>query len=277
MGSCVSSVHSYGSSKNDSPAIPPSPIKEKPANGDPPINAWSATTFKDLGSKEETFFDSQTWLDSDCDDDFLSVRGGNLECGVSVIDAEMLVLLLSFSLLVPIKLCVTVTNYADFTPSHGDTPVHHSIPAGTSSRGHTPVHQSIRSGNPLPNKTFMEDKTPGSIPEPLPTGKKMKLSELFRQSIREDPEDKQTPGNQNTANGKVEVKKTILDVLPAGNGTPYISGMNSVASSERTANGDSLMDKEKPMRSVQCCLPSLVSRNFSERKKKMSPAIAING
>ncbi|KAK2661493.1 hypothetical protein Ddye_000067 [Dipteronia dyeriana] len=240
MGSCVSSVHSYGSSKNDNLAIPPSPIKEKPANGDPPINAWSATTFKDLGSKEETFFDSQAWLDSDCDDDFLSVRG-------------------------------------DFTPSCGNTPVHHNFPTGTSSRGHTPVHQSFRSGNPLPNKAVMEDKIPGSIPEPSPTGKKMKLSELFQQSIREAPEDKQTSGSQNTANGKVEVKKTILDVLPAGNGTPYISGMNSVANSERTANGDSLMDKEKPMRSVQCCLPSLVSRNFNERKKKMSPAIAVNG
>lgn len=28
------------------------------------------------GSKEETFFDSQPWLDSDCDDDFFSVNGG---------------------------------------------------------------------------------------------------------------------------------------------------------------------------------------------------------
>lgn len=29
-----------------------------------------------VGSKEEIFFDSQAWLDSDCDDDFLSVNGG---------------------------------------------------------------------------------------------------------------------------------------------------------------------------------------------------------
>lgn len=28
------------------------------------------------GSKEETFFDSQGWLDSDSEDDFVSVNGG---------------------------------------------------------------------------------------------------------------------------------------------------------------------------------------------------------
>lgn len=30
------------------------------------------------GSKEETFFDSHAWLDSDCEDDFLSVGGGKI-------------------------------------------------------------------------------------------------------------------------------------------------------------------------------------------------------
>ena len=28
------------------------------------------------GSKDEAFFDSQPWLESDCEDDFLSVNGG---------------------------------------------------------------------------------------------------------------------------------------------------------------------------------------------------------
>lgn len=28
------------------------------------------------GSKEDAFFDSKPWLDSDCDDDFFSVNGG---------------------------------------------------------------------------------------------------------------------------------------------------------------------------------------------------------
>ncbi|KAF7134606.1 hypothetical protein RHSIM_Rhsim08G0043900 [Rhododendron simsii] len=49
--------------------------------------------YKFLCSKEETFFDSQPWLDSDCDDDFVSVNG-------------------------------------DFTPSRGSTPVHHGFSAG---------------------------------------------------------------------------------------------------------------------------------------------------
>ncbi|KAK6928508.1 hypothetical protein RJ641_007099 [Dillenia turbinata] len=42
-----------------------------------------------MGSKEETFFDSRAWLDSDCEDDFYSVNG-------------------------------------DFTPSRGSTPLHPS-------------------------------------------------------------------------------------------------------------------------------------------------------
>lgn len=37
------------------------------------------------GSKEEVFFDSQAWLDSDCDDDFHSVRGGKLASIILVI------------------------------------------------------------------------------------------------------------------------------------------------------------------------------------------------
>ncbi|EPS70931.1 hypothetical protein M569_03840, partial [Genlisea aurea] len=43
------------------------------------------------GCKEEGFFDSQPWLDSDCEEDYFSVNGG------------------------------------DFTPSRGTTPVHHAF------------------------------------------------------------------------------------------------------------------------------------------------------
>ncbi|KAG6412648.1 hypothetical protein SASPL_125331 [Salvia splendens] len=44
-------------------------------------------------SKDDAFFDSQPWLESDCEDDFLSVNG-------------------------------------DFTPSRGSTPVHHRFSSG---------------------------------------------------------------------------------------------------------------------------------------------------
>lgn len=116
MGSCVSvhksrklsamKLHLSIRSKNDK-FVAPSPVKEKPAEdtgGESVIanlilkSQWSpappTTTFRDTGSKGETFFDSQTWLESDCEDDFYSVKG-------------------------------------DFTPSRGSTPVHHSFSVGT--------------------------------------------------------------------------------------------------------------------------------------------------
>uniref|UniRef100_A0A5B6Z0Q3 Uncharacterized protein n=1 Tax=Davidia involucrata TaxID=16924 RepID=A0A5B6Z0Q3_DAVIN len=245
MGDCVS-VHNHADSSmklrlsfgsKTEKLVVPSPIKDKPVvNGDRPItqvglkSQWSTshpvTTSRDFGSKEETFFDSQPWLESDCEDDFFSVNG-------------------------------------DFTPS----------------RGSTPVHQSFSMGTLRVNNALLEDKTPGSKPEPSPTEKKKKLSELFRESLRgdQDVDNQNILGNQNGVNGKMEGKTAAIDVPPKStNGTPYISGANSVCSSERTPNGDFRPEKEKSARSVQCCLPSLLSsRSFSERKKKMSPARSI--
>ncbi|MED6132265.1 hypothetical protein PIB30_017532 [Stylosanthes scabra] len=60
--------------------------------------APSPPTFTDQGSKEEAFFDSKAWLDSDCEDDFYSVNG-------------------------------------DFTPSRGTTPVHHTFRTPSANRG----------------------------------------------------------------------------------------------------------------------------------------------
>lgn len=236
MGSCAS-VHNATapesamklgvsfSSKKDKLVIPKSPINDNKQSTANPL-------IKTFGSKEETFFDSRAWLDSDCEDDFYSVNG-------------------------------------DFTPSRGNTPVHHNFSAGI----------------PQANKNPSEGRPPGSELEPSPTGKK-RLSELFKDRIREDRDvdDLQTSGSgdQNIANGKMvangktEVKQTILDVLPkSANATPYLSGTNSVCSSERTANGDALIEKEKSFKSSPCCIPSLIfCRSFSERKKK-SQAIAV--
>ncbi|KAI9076031.1 hypothetical protein K1719_041965 [Acacia pycnantha] len=122
MGSCASvSVHrnpevemklglSFGS-KTENLMIPPSPIKENHNNGNFRIDdiksqrspTRSTTSFRDYGSKEETFFDSKPWLDSDCDDDFYSVNG-------------------------------------EFTPSRGNTPVH---PFGTPKVNKSPFDNRI--------------------------------------------------------------------------------------------------------------------------------------
>ncbi|XP_027350608.1 uncharacterized protein At3g27210 [Abrus precatorius] len=221
-------------SKTDNLVIPPSPIKDKPKNGNflvhqsPLMSQWSpsrstttstVTDYAHNGSKEEAFFDSKAWLDSDCEDDFYSVNG-------------------------------------EFTPSRGTTPVHHSF--GTPSE-----HMN----------------NAGSVPEPSPTQKKKKLLELFRESVREDQND--DVGNI-CGYEKREEKPTTHDVVPkSARSTPYISGVNSACSSTERSMNDNYDDasiREKSVKSVQCCLPSLAScRSFSERKRKTSPAIAANG
>lgn len=190
--------------------IPPSPIKGQPQNGD---FKWSTprstTTFTEQGSKDEAFFDSKPWLDSDCEDDFYSVNG-------------------------------------DFTPSRGTTPVHHNF------------------GTPSQNRI------PGSMAKPSPD-KKKKLLELFRESVKDDQDDVHGHNKQ--------VKPTIQDVMPkSAHTTPYLSGANSARSSERTMSEDRVSIREKSVKSLQWCIPSLSScRSFRERRSKTSPAIEVNG
>ncbi|XP_023529186.1 uncharacterized protein At3g27210-like [Cucurbita pepo subsp. pepo] len=226
MGSCVS-IHrnsdsavkfrlSNGSKPNGLP-IPPSPIKDNdtPIIGNPPIHGGvfvkSQSSPSHFGSKDEAFFDSRGWLDSDCEDDFYSVNG-------------------------------------DFTPS----------------RGNTPVRTSFSSGTPRINQVHVvDDLTPIAMPKPSPTGKK-KLAELFRDSSRNGTD--------------IQTKPTLNELaLQSNPETPYMSGTNSVCSSERTSNGgDVWIEKEKRFGSAQCCLPSLGSRrSFGDRRKKASPAIAV--
>ncbi|KAM7509253.1 hypothetical protein LguiA_019706 [Lonicera macranthoides] len=228
MGSCVSSAHrnsksvsmkfklmSFGS-KSDKVLIPSPPLKDKPVEK---INGHNQIS--DFGSKEETFFDSQAWLDSDCDEDFLSVNG-------------------------------------DFTPSHGSSPVHHNFSSRT----------------PWVNKPILVDQTVSPKPEPSQTDSKKKLSDLFKESLRSNSEvdDRSSFSNQNGSDRKMGTDPSTL-------GTPsYASATNSVCSSERTPNGDFKYRKEKPVRSAQCCLPSLLSsRSFNERKKKMSSPVTSVG
>ncbi|KAG0459823.1 hypothetical protein HPP92_022951 [Vanilla planifolia] len=83
------------------------PAKEKASNGantfgepgfgDKIANPGLRSGVTDFGSKDEMFFDTRVWLDSDCDDDFYSVNG-------------------------------------DFTPSRGSTPNHPLSFLGTPQR-----------------------------------------------------------------------------------------------------------------------------------------------
>ncbi|XP_076954311.1 uncharacterized protein At3g27210-like [Bidens hawaiensis] len=99
MGACVSSDHKsssvmkvhVSSTSTRKPdchvAIVPAPVKQKL----PVVNAAAAV--KPHLLHEEMFFDSQAWLDSDCESDFMSVNG-------------------------------------EFTPSIANTPVHHNFSTG---------------------------------------------------------------------------------------------------------------------------------------------------
>lgn len=197
MGSCashpkqdpesVTKLKPSGGSKTDNVVMP---YKPPFANGDHLIN-------DKFGSKEENFFDSQAWLDSDCDDDFLSVNG-------------------------------------EFTPSRGSTPVHNNFPTGA----------------PRINKTLIGNTFSGASPEPSLTGRKPRLSDLFKDSLDDLNVDEQnTPLSQKA--------------------TPCSSGLQS---SGITPNGNLKPDKEKSLRSMQCCLPNMLSsRSFNERKKKDEP------
>ncbi|KAJ4974265.1 hypothetical protein NE237_007439 [Protea cynaroides] len=93
MGSCVSIDENPDSdmklrfsfaSKADKILIP-LPTEEKSINADHPFSELgfksqsslqnsTLTSYREFGSKEETFFDSQPWLDSDCES-FYSVNG----------------------------------------------------------------------------------------------------------------------------------------------------------------------------------------------------------
>ncbi|KAL6509179.1 hypothetical protein OROGR_022489 [Orobanche gracilis] len=232
MGSCISVQKEKDTesdtklpfpmeSKNEK-ALIPSPVKE---NTDA-VNAGDSTVgdvalkpqsppsrFAHPGSKDEAFFDSQPWLESDCEDDFLSVNG-------------------------------------DFTPSRGNTPVHHSF-----SWGNTQAN--------------VVEQTIGYISEPSFPDKKKRLSELFKESLRNNEYAgvDTAADNPNESRAKVVPESTGLTQPPKStNDTPYLY----TTGSERTPNGE---EDKKALKCGQCCLPMLISsRSFCERKNRMSPA-----
>ncbi|KAI5651109.1 hypothetical protein M9H77_37114 [Catharanthus roseus] len=239
MGSCVSVNKDpesamklrFGFRSKNSKLIIPSPVKEaKPlevADDDGPVKSqWSnpppVTVSRDFGSKEESFFDSQAWFESDCEDDFFSVNG-------------------------------------DFTPSRGNTPVHHNFTAAN----------SRHNGSPFVGRRSND------TPELSPSEKKKKLSDLFKESQGDDKDvqEQNAVGIQKGSN-----TNTVTTVLKSENGTPFVSGANSMcSSSERSPNPVMKPSGEKSLKPGQCCLPRLLSsRSFSERKKRTtSPALSV--
>ncbi|KAI3919570.1 hypothetical protein MKX01_018393 [Papaver californicum] len=166
---------------------------------------------QNFGSKEENFFDSQAWLESDCDEDFRSVNG-------------------------------------EFTPSRNSV------------------------SDPLSNSLGTKDISA----ESSPTDKKKRLSELLKESLGGDV-DVSRSHKQNTSNGKVQFRQANLEHIAAPRTprrSPYMFGLTSLCSSEKSPNRHPKPEKEKSAaNSVQCCLPSylMTSRSFNERKKRLSP------
>ncbi|KAI3666028.1 hypothetical protein L6452_44666 [Arctium lappa] len=214
MGACVSIHHkasamkvqvSFDSSKPDHKLV----IQSSPISGKLPtmINghvavkpqlppSQSPAAFSNYGSKEETFFDSQAWLDSDYEDDFMSVNG-------------------------------------EFTPSRGNTPVHHSLIVGT------PQFNAGAIAIPSDNNEVL-----GSTlePSPTPTEKKMRLLDLFKESLRENLESNEEFGEPPKKDGEM--------------------GLNEDGSKPK---------RGAPVGSMQGCFSTLLSVRSSGRQKKKSP------
>lgn len=119
------------------------------------------------------------------------------------------------------------------------------------------------------------------MPELSPADKKKKLSDLFKESAADDEDDvkeqKNAGGILEGSNSKAPMTTVQVPPKSRDDSTPFVSGVNSVCSnSERSPNAVLKPQGEKSLRSVQCCLPRLLSsRSFSERKKKTSPAPSV--
>ncbi|KAJ0972664.1 hypothetical protein J5N97_020623 [Dioscorea zingiberensis] len=106
--------------------------KKKSLNGEIQVgNLEPALSFRstDYGSKEEIFFDSRAWLDSDCED-FYSVNG-------------------------------------DFTPSRGSTPNYQFGTPGTTPQNKAPIGSGFPNSNAEPSPTNKKKKLADLLQESL--------------------------------------------------------------------------------------------------------------
>ncbi|CAL9083667.1 unnamed protein product [Musa acuminata var. zebrina] len=143
----------------------------------------------------------------------------------------------------------------------------------TPSRVSTPDHQTnVRLISGLDNTIFV-DKYPDSKSEPSPAGRK-KLGDILHETIQgERAVDATNAAKEEVGiNGKPNVLKTDTDQAPGSlNGTPYCSGATSVCASEMTPSQDRKNRKGKIWKAGHCCLPSLQSFGFDEKRQKLNP------
>lgn len=143
--------------------------------------------------------------------------------------------------------------YADYPPS------------GSS----TPSHQRNTLGKHQLNEVSFTDRLPWSNPESSPTDKKMRLSELFKESLQEE---QVTSDDQNVGNGNLGVNMIQLEICQKSSEKTFCaSQVNSMCGSERTPNIDPKKEREESLEATQCCLPSFVqSFSFTEWKRQRS-------
>ncbi|CAD5178023.1 unnamed protein product [Musa acuminata subsp. malaccensis] len=171
----------------------------------------------DIDNKEEAFFDSQAWLDSDCEEDFVSVNG-------------------------------------DFVPSRGSTP-----------------NYEMSNNEPL---IFSADTSPQTKSEPPPTAEKKRLAQLLQENRLEE----ELGIKQDDSNSKVKINgRSGICKLDAEHHLPEVSaedatempGTNSPCTKDGLPSKDYSDQKDKMVKTQQCCLPSLAhSLSFRERRKR---------
>lgn len=274
-------------SKLDRNSIPPTPVKAKPdANGvdvaaatiygNPlshksqvsPFNSFSS--YSRFGSKEETFFDAQTFMDSDCDEDFYSVYGGTPSCGSTPVHGS----------------AVGSPKNPTFSPQvmnrallEGRRPSL-SGPSPLSREG-TPTNRTTSAspatkGNiaDLNVQTTVSSQATTSSNSPSSTGRRKKLAELFRDSSVRDSRDEQANG------GHIRV----FSLSKSANTSPFITSRYLQASgSERIPNNASPYVKAEggkklpPKSASHCCFPrSGSSRSLRKTMTPPAPAIAVD-
>uniref|UniRef100_A0A7C8YMX9 Uncharacterized protein n=1 Tax=Opuntia streptacantha TaxID=393608 RepID=A0A7C8YMX9_OPUST len=234
------------------------------------LSSGSIASYRSFGSREETFYDTQAWLESDCDDDFYSVDGDFSSRGSTPAHSAV----------------GTPRLNRAFSPQVNRAFLEGRPPQRSGSnlsRGSTPVHHR-NSSSPQINGTFSE-VVPSSNPDSTATTKKKKrLADLFRESVRERAGEflaLEYQGQEDEANPRKDASpNSPASVLPpkSGKQTPHVSGpLSQTSSGKITPADDYFPNREKPLKSPQCCFPRLVSiRSYRENRKASNPPTPSN-